>query len=86
MFSHLNQRSHTVQTSQNFDMFNLVYLGCAGVYHAKASHLVAFCGKKGSTWAGLTAEQSTEDCKALSDIPIWMGTLAKIKVRPISLH
>ena len=31
-------------------------------------------------------EQSTEACKLISYIPIWMGYVAKIKTRAISLQ
>ena len=31
-------------------------------------------------------EQSTEACKLISSIPVWMGYAAKIKARAISLQ
>ena len=42
--------------------------------------------KVGSIRAGLMVEQSTEACKLISSIPIWMGYVAKIKARVISLQ
>ena len=35
---------------------------------------------------GLTVEQSTEACKLISSIPVWMGYVAKINTRVISLQ
>ena len=35
---------------------------------------------------GLMVEQSTEACKLISSIPVWMGYAAKIKARVISLQ
>ena len=35
---------------------------------------------------GLTVEQSTEACKLISFISVWMGCMAKIKARVISLQ
>ena len=46
----------------------------------------AFYGCKGSVRVGLTVEQSMEACKLISSIPVWMGYVAKIKARVITLQ
>ena len=63
------------------DTLNLTYPGCTGVFLAEPSHAIAFYGCKGSVRAGLTVEQSTEACKLISSISIWMGYAAKIKAK-----
>ena len=68
------------------DTLNLTYLGCTGVFLAEPGHAIAFYGQKGSVRVGLTVEQSMEACKLISSIPIWMGYVAKIKARVISLQ
>ena len=65
---------------------NLTYPGCTRVFPAEPGHAIAFYGHKGSVRVGLTVEQSTEACKLISSIPIWMGYAAKIKARAISLQ
>ena len=49
-------------------------------------HVIAFYGKKGSTRAGLSVDQSMDACNILSKIPVWMGYMAKVKARAISLQ
>ena len=68
------------------DTLNLTYLGCTTVFLAEPGHAIAFYGHKGSVRVGLIVEQSTEACKLISSIPIWMGYAAKIKARVISLQ
>ena len=68
------------------DTLNLTYSGCTGVFSAEPGHAIAFYGCKGSVRVGLMVEQSTEACKLISSIPIWMGYAAKIKARVISLQ
>ena len=68
------------------DILNLTYLGCTGVFLAEPGHAITFYGWKGSVRVGLTVEQSTEACKLISSIPVWMGYAAKIKARVISLQ
>ena len=68
------------------DTVNMAYPGCTGVYLAEASHVIAFYGKKGSPKAGLMLEQGMEACRILSEIPSWMGQLAKYTVRALSLN
>ena len=74
--------------SNNFvvDTLNQAYLGCTGVYLSDGSHIVAFYGKKGAPNPGLTLEQGMEACKIIQEIPQWMGSLAHMKVRAISLQ
>ena len=68
------------------DTLNLTYPGCTGVFLAEPGHAITFYGHKGSVRAGLTVEQSTEACKLISSIPVWMGYAPKIKARAISLQ
>ena len=68
------------------DTLNLTYPGCTRVFPVEPGHAIAFYGCRGSVRAGLTVEQSTEACKLISSIPIWMGYVAKIKARAISLQ
>ena len=53
---------------------------------AEPGHAITFYGQKGSVRVGLMVEQSTEACKLISSIPIWMGYAAKIKARANSLQ
>ena len=68
------------------DTLNLTYLGCTRVFLAEPGHAIAFYGCKGSVRVGLMVEQSMEACKLISSIPVWMGYVAKIKARVISLQ
>ena len=68
------------------DTLNLTYPGCTGVFLAEPGHAIAFYGRKGSVRAGLTVKQSTEACKLISSISVWMGYVAKIKAGAISLQ
>ena len=65
---------------------NLTYPGCTGVFLVEPGHAIAFYGQKGSVRVGLMVEQSTEACKLISSIPVWIGYVAKIKARAISLQ
>ena len=68
------------------DTLNFTYPGCTRVFLVEPGHAIAFYGHKGSVRAGLMVEQSTEACKQISIIPVWMGYAAKIKARAISLQ
>ena len=68
------------------DTLNLTFPGCTGVFLVEPGHAITFYGRKGSIRVGLTVEQSTEACKLISSIPVWMGYVAKIKARAISLQ
>ena len=63
---------------------NLAYPGCTGVYLANAGHLVAFYRKKTKPVAGLSLKQGMEACRMVTEIPTWMGSLAKYTVHAIS--
>ena len=67
------------------DTPNMAYPGCTSVYLGDAGHVVTFYGCRGAVRAGLTLEQSAVATQALSEIPTWMGAVAKYTVRPISL-
>ena len=73
--------------SVNFAMevINRAYLGCTGMYLDRASHMLAFYGRKGSTRAGLIQKVAIEASQAVSELPTWMGYTARWKVRCISL-
>ena len=66
------------------DTLNLAYLGCTRVYLANNGHLVAFYGKKTKPGAGLSLKQGMEACCLVTEIPTWMGSLAKYTVHAIS--
>ena len=66
------------------DTLNLAYPGCTWVYLANAGHLVAFYGKKTKPGAGLSLELGIEACHMVTEIPTWMGSLAKYTVCAIS--
>ena len=66
------------------DTLNLAYPGYTGVYLANAGHFVAFYGKKTKPGASLSLEQGMEACHLVTEIPTWMGSLAKYTVRAIS--
>ena len=68
------------------DSLNLAYPGCTGVFLAEPGSVIAFYGKKGSPQAGLTVEQGMEACKIIGNITTWMGDIATIKVKAISLN
>ena len=83
-FMPLEEESYS--TDFVIDTLNLNYPGCTGVYLAEPGHVIAFYGRKSFTRAGFSVDQSTEACKFLSEIPLWMGYMAKVKVRAISLQ
>ena len=68
------------------DTLNQAYPGCTGVYLSDAGHVLAFYGKRGAPNPGLTLEQGMEACMIIQEIPQWMGSLAQVKVRAVSLQ
>ena len=54
------------------------------MYLANTGYLVAFYGKKTKPGAGLSLEQGMEACRLVTEIPTWMGSLAKYTVCAIS--
>ena len=68
------------------DTLNQAYPGCTGVYLSDAGHILAFYGKQGTPNASLTLEQGMEACTIIQEIPRWMGSLAQVKVRAVSLQ
>ena len=67
------------------DSLNLAYPGCIRVFLAEPGSVIAFYGKKDSPQAGLTVEQGMEACKIIGNITTWMGDIATVKVKAISL-
>ena len=63
----------------------LAYPGCTGVFLAEPGSVIAFYGKKDSPQAGLMVEQGMEACKIIGNITTWMGDVASVKVKAISL-
>ena len=72
--------------SSDFTMhtLNLAYPGCSGVYLVNAGHLKAVYGKTTKPGAGLSLKQGMEACRMVTEIPTWMGSLAKYIVHAIS--
>ena len=73
--------------SVNFAMevISKAYPGCTGMYLDRASHMLAFYGRKGSMRAGLIQEVAIEASRAVSELPMWMGYTARWRVRCVSL-
>ena len=67
------------------EVINKAYPGCTGVYLDRMGHMLAFYGRKGSPKAGLIQEVAIEACRAVDEIPTWMGYMARWRVRCISL-
>ena len=67
------------------EAINRAYPGCTGMYLDRDGHMLAFYGRKGSTRAGLMQDVAVEVCRAVSQLPTWMGYTAKWKVRCVSL-
>ena len=67
------------------DNLNLAYPGCTGVFLAELGSVIAFYNTKGSPQAGLSVEQGMEACQVLGNITSWMGHVASVKVKAISL-
>ena len=67
------------------DNLNLAYPSCTGVFLAEPGSVITFYGKKGSPQAGLSVEQGMEACQVLGNITSWMGHVASVKVKAISL-
>ena len=65
-------------------VLNHAYPGCTGVYLDRAGHM-AFYGWKGGSKAGLIQEVAIEASHAVTEIPTWMGLIARWKVRCVSL-
>ena len=83
VYSPLEDESYSADFVQ--DNLNLAYPGCTGVFLAELGLVIAFYGKKGSPQAGLSVEQGMEACQILGNITSWMGQVASIKVKAISL-
>ena len=73
--------------SVNYAMeaINQAYPGCTGIYMDRDGHMLAFYGQKGSTKAGLMQDIAVKVCRAVSQLPTWMGYTVKWKVRCVSL-
>ena len=56
---------------------NRAYPSCTGVYLGSEGHMLAFYGRKGSTRTGLTQDVAVEACRAVSQLPTWMGFTAR---------
>ena len=67
------------------EVLNHAYLGCTGVYLDRRGHMLAFYGQKGSPKAGLIQEVAIEAGHAVTEIPTWMGFIAKWRVKCVSL-
>ena len=67
------------------EVLNCAYPGCTGVYLDRGGHMLAFYGWKGSPKAGLIQEVAIEAGHAVTEIPTWMGLMAKWRVKCVSL-
>ena len=67
------------------EVLNHAYPGCTGVYLDRGGHMLAFYGQKGSPKAGLIKEVAIEAGHAVTEIPTWMGLIAKWRVKCVSL-
>ena len=67
------------------DNLNLAYPGCTGVFLAEPGSVIAFYRRKGASQAGLSVEQGMEACQIIGNITTWMGHVASVKVKAISL-
>ena len=67
------------------DTINRAYPGCTGMYLDVAGHMLAFYGKKTNPRVGLLHSQGIAACKAISNIPTWMGYFARWRVRCVSV-
>ena len=67
------------------EVLNHAYSGCTGVYLNRAGHMLAFYGRKGSSKAGLIQDVAIEAGHAVTEIPSWIGLMARWKVRCVSL-
>ena len=67
------------------DTINHAYPGCTGMYQGLAGHMLAFYGKKTNPRAGLLIGQAVAASKAIVNIPIWMGYLARWRVWCVSI-
>ena len=72
-------------TDFTLEALNRAYPGCTEVYLDRGGHMLAFCGWKGSSKAGLIREVAIEAGHAVTEIPTWMGLTARWKVKCVSL-
>ena len=67
------------------EVLNCAYPGCTGVYLDRGGHMLAFYGRKGSPKPSLIQEVAIEAGHAVTEIPTWMGLIAKWRVKCVSL-
>ena len=67
------------------EAINIAYPGCTEMYLDRAGHMLAFCGQKGSTRAGLIQYVMIKANQAVGELPMWMGFTAQWRVRCVSL-
>ena len=72
-------------TDFTLEVLNCTYLGCTGVYLDRAGHMLAFYCRKGSSKAGLIQEVAIEAGRTVTEIPTWMGLIARWRVRCVGL-
>ena len=66
------------------DALNHAYPGCTGMYLGEAGHMVAFYSRKANPKAGLIHDEAV-DSKAIIDIPTWMGSFARWRMKCVSI-
>ena len=67
------------------EVINRTYPCCTGMYLDRASHMLAFYGRKGSTRASLIQDVVIEAGQAVGELPMWMRYTARWRVRCVSL-
>ena len=83
MYSTPEEDSYSIDFA--IDAINHAYPGCTGMYLDVAGHMLAFYGKKTNPRVGLLHDQGVIACKAITDIPTWMGYFARWRVRCVSV-
>ena len=81
----LPPEDNSCSTDFALEVLNRAYPGCTGVYMDRGGHMLAFYGRKGSPKAGLIQEVAIEAGHAVTEIPTWMGLIAKWRVKCVSL-
>ena len=83
MYSTPKEDSYNIDFA--IDTLNHTYPGCTSMYLDVAGHILAFYGKKTNPKAGLLHDQGVVACKAIANIPTWMGYFTRWRVQCVSI-